>query len=225
MKNKVMIAAAIFLLVFTSTGYTRSSSIGLKVSTLGAGLEVERSFTESIGVRIGVNYFPYDHTDTLDDIEYNVDLKLMSLSALLDWHPFKGSFRISGGVLYNGNEIEADAKPSVSYMIGDTTYTASDVGTLKGKIDFNDIAPYLGLGWDTSFGKDNGFGFLFELGAIYQGSPDVELSADGTIASNPSHPLYQQFQSNLAKEEENMQSDVDDYKFYPVVSLGLSYRF
>ncbi|GBD97670.1 MAG TPA: hypothetical protein ENG83_05220 [Nitrospirae bacterium] len=219
MNNKVIIAAAIFLLVFTSTGYTQSSSIGLKVSTLGAGLEVERSFTESIGVRIGANYFPYDHTDTLDDIEYNVDLKLMSVSALLDWHPFKGSFRISGGVLYNGNEIEADAKPSVSYTIGDETYDADDVGTLKGKIDFNEIAPYLGLGWDTSFGKDNGFGFLFELGAIYQGSPDVDLSADGLLAND------QTFQNNLAKEEKNLQSDIDDYKFYPVISLGFSYRF
>ena len=155
----------------------------------------------------------------MDDIEYNVDLKLMSLSALLDWHPFEGSFRISGGVLYNGNEIEVDSKLSGSYQVGDKTYTAQEVGTLKGKIDFNKMAPYLGLGWDTSFGKDKGFGFLFELGAIYQGSPDVNLSADGLLASN------QDFQNNLAKEEENMQRDVDDYKFYPVVSLGLSYRF
>ena len=219
MNNKIIAAAAIFLLVFASTSYTQSSSIGLKVSTLGAGLEAERSFTNSTGIRIGINYFPYDRTDTLDDIEYNVDLKLMSLSALLDWHPFEGSFRISGGVLYNGNEIEVDSKATASYQIGDTTYNAGEVGTLKGKIDFNDIAPYLGLGWDTSFGKDKGFGFLFELGAIYQGSPDVDLSADGLLAND------QTFQNNLAKEEENMQSDVDDYKFYPVVSLGLNYRF
>ncbi len=116
-------------------------------------------------------------------------------------------------------EIEVDSKATASYQIGDTTYNAGEVGTLKGKIDFNDIAPYLGLGWDTSFGKDKGFGFLFELGAIYQGSPDVDLSADGLLAND------QTFQNNLAKEEENMQSDVDDYKFYPVVSLGLNYRF
>ena len=87
------------------------------------------------------------------------------------------------------------------------------------KIDFIDIAPYLGLGWDTSFGKNKGFGFLFELGAIYQGSPKVDLSADGPISSNPT------FQIELAKEESNLQSDFDEFKVYPVIAIGLSYRF
>ncbi len=219
MAKKTIVAIAIFLFVFSTTGYAQNNSLGIKTGTLGLGLEVERSFSDSISGRIGVNYFTYSYSGTPDDIEYDFDLNLMSLSALLDWHPFKGSFRISAGAIYNGNDLDAKAKTSATFDIGDSTYTSGEIGTLKGKIDFDDIAPYLGLGWDTSFGKKKGFGFLFELGVIYQGSPKVDLSADGPIASNLT------FQNELAKEEKNLQSDLDEFKVYPVIAIGLSYRF
>jgi hypothetical protein len=216
---KKIIAIWVFLLSFSGTVYSQDISIGLKASTLGLGLEAEKPFTDSLSGRIGVNYFTYGYSGIKDDIEYDFDLNLMSLAVLLDWHPFKGSFRISGGAIYNGNNLEANAKTSATYDIGDTTYTSSQLGTLNGKIDFNNIAPYLGLGWDTSFGKNKSFGFLFELGAIYQGSPKVDLSADGPIANDAT------FQNELAKEEDNLQNSLDPYKFYPVLAVGLSYRF
>lgn len=219
MVNKTIVAIAIFLFAFSATASAQSNSLGLKVSTLGLGLEAERSFSDSISGRIGINYFTYSYSGTEDDIEYDFDLNLMSLPVLLDWHPFQGSFRISGGAIYNGNDLEANAKTSATLDIGDSTYTGAQIGTLKGKIDFDDIAPYLGIGWDTSFGKDKSFGFLFELGAIYQGSPKVDLSADGPIASNST------FQSDLDKEEENLQSALDSFEIYPIVAIGLSYRF
>ena len=219
MAKKTIVAIAIFLFAFSTTGYAQSNSLEVKASTLGLGLEVERSFSDSISGRIGVNYFTYGYSGTEDNIEYDFDLNLMSLSALLDWHPFKGSFRVSGGAIYNGNNLDAKAKTSATFDIGDETYTSEELGTLTGKIDFDAIAPYLGLGWDTSFGKNKGFGFLFELGAIYQGLPKVDLSADGPIASDPT------FQNELAKEESNLQSALDEFKIYPVIAIGLSYRF
>ena len=219
MAKKIIIAIALFLFGFSTTGYAQNISLGVKASTLGLGLEAERPFSDLLSGRIGVNYFTYDYSGTEDDIDYDFDLNLMSFSALLDWHPFKGSFRISVGAMYNGNDLDAQAKASDTFDIGDATYTGAELGTLKGKIDYDDIAPYLGLGWDTSFGKNKAFGFLFELGVVYQGSPKVELSADGPIANDPI------FQNELAKEESNLQSDLDNYKLYPVIAIGLSYRF
>ncbi|KPK01080.1 MAG: hypothetical protein AMK71_06950, partial [Nitrospira bacterium SG8_35_4] len=141
------------------------------------------------------------------------------ISALLDWHPFKGSFRVSGGVLYNGNEIDADARSSATYEIGNTTYSASQVGKLTGEIDFNTIAPYAGIGWDTSFGKNKRFGLLADLGVMYQGSPEVDFTAHGPIATN------QAFRNNLASEEKNIENEIDEYEYYPVISIGFAYRF
>lgn len=84
---------------------------------------------------------------------------------------------------------------------------------------FNDIAPYAGIGWDTSFGKKDRFGLLVDLGVLYQGSPDVDFTAHGPIASN------QAFQNDLSREEEDLENEIDEYEYYPVVSIGFGYRF
>ncbi len=218
MINKVIVIISLVLLVFSSTGYTQGGSVSFKVSTLGGGIEAEKTFTDATGARVGVNYFTGDYSATIDNIDYDVDLHLMTVSAILNWHPFKGDFRISGGAMYNDNHIDITAEPSVSYDIGDTTYTASDVGTLEGKVKFNEIVPYIGIGWDTSFGKSNRLGLLVDLGVIYQGSPDVELTATG-LAGN------QAFESDIQAEEDKLQDELDQYEYYPVIGVGLSYRF
>ncbi len=197
----------------------RSNSLGLKISTLGAGLEAERTFSDSISGRIGVNYFTYNYVATINSTAYNFDLNLMTVSALVDWRPFKGSFRISGGVMYNDNHLDANAKSASNYSVGNAVYNNDQVGNLAGKIEFNSIIPYLGLGWNPSFGKDKRFSLLIDLGVVYQGTPEVTLSADGTNENNLT------FQNDLQQEEDDLQSQLDGYEYYPVVGIGLSYRF
>ena len=218
MLKKITVFIAI-LLVIPAAGFTKNNSFAVKISTLGGGLETEMSFSDSIGGRIGVNYLTSDYTATIDNIEYNFELNLMSASALLDWYPFKGSFRISGGVLYNDNHLDADAKTASTYDIGGTQYTNTEVGNLKGKIDFNDITPYFGIGWHIPLGKGERFGFLADLGVVYQGTPQADLSADGSKANDPT------FRNRLQDEKEDLQSKLDGYEYYPVIGIGLSYRF
>ncbi len=215
-KSAVIIA---ILLVIPVAGFTQNNSFGVKISTLGGGLETDISFSDSFGGRIGVNYLTADYTATIDNIEYNFELNLMSASALLDWYPFKGSFRISGGVLYNDNHLDADAKTASTYDVGGTLYTNTEVGNLKGKIDFNDITPYFGIGWHIPLGKGERFGFLADLGVVYQGTPQANLSSTGSAANNAT------FQNDLKNEEEELQSKLDGYEYYPVIGIGLSYRF
>jgi len=217
MLNKVFITFALLSVFLCSLVYAQDISMALKASTLGAGLEAQRTFSDSFGGRVGINYFTYDKSGTKDDIDYNIDLNLLSVSALLDWHPFKGSFRISGGALYNGNDIDLDAKSAATYQIGGTTYNAGSIGNLTGNVDFNDIAPYLGVGWDSTFGKSRKFGFLLELGAIYQGTPKVDLST--SIAAS------QALQNDLQAEEDNLKKDLDEFEYYPVLAVGFNYRY
>jgi len=168
---------------------------------------------------VGINFFPYNYSGIEDDIEYDYKLHLMTFGVLLDWHPFENSFRLTGGVMYNGNRLDSTAESASTYDIGDQTYAGSEVGTLNGKIDFNRIAPYVGIGSDTAFGKNRNCGFIFELGVMFQGTPTADLSATGPIAFDP------EFQAELAKEEKNLQHDLNDYEFYPNISIGFNYRF
>jgi hypothetical protein len=225
MKRQMVAIAcgALFLTAGASFCEAKDFAVGLKASTLGVGVEGEYAPNQFLGVRLGVNYFTYDFDDDVRNINYDFDLNLRSISALLDWHPFPflGEFRISGGLLYNRNELEAIGRPRTGdvFIIGDNVFAADQVGTLRGDIEFNEIAPYLGVGWDSSFGKDHALGFVFELGALFQGSPDVRLAADGPVSGDAT------FQRELERERQELQDDVDDFKVYPVVSLGVVYRF
>jgi len=198
--------------------FAQGVSIGVKGGSLGFGLEGQVGFSKHFSARVGVNQFPYKYSGEGDDIEYDYELKLMNISALLDVRPFGGSFRISGGILVNSNEITADAVPTLTYEIGGETYTATDVGNLTGKIDFEKIAPYFSLGWDTSYKKDKGLGFIFEIGVAMQGAPNVEFTADGQIADDPT------FMAELEKEQESLSDDLKSYKIFPVVMIGLNYK-
>jgi len=217
MNRKTLFTLAVMLLCI-NMAFAQGVSIGIKAGSLGGSLEGQFGFSKHFGGRVGINYFPYKYSGQGDDIEYDYELSLNSISALLDVHPFGGSFRISGGILVNSNEITANAIPTVSYEIGDETYNVTDVGNLIGKINFEKIAPYFSLGWDTSYRKDSGLGFVFEIGAAMQGSPNVEFTADGMIADDPT------FMDELAKEQENLSEDLKSYNIFPVVVIGLNYK-
>lgn len=220
--RKLTVAIIVILLSLSSAVYANSLdgvALGVKAGMLGFGVEGDKVVSSKFSVRAGINYYSYSYDSVEADVDYSIDLDLQTVGVILDWHPFEGSFRLSGGVFHNGNEINMTAKSNVTTDIGGIPYSAAELGTLKGKIDFNSFAPYAGLGWNTSFKKDKGFGFIFELGALFQGSPEVDLSADGLLASDPT------FLSNLAAEEADLQSALDSFKVFPVVSIGVNYRF
>ena len=139
---KIAILVCFFMVMGITMARSEGVSLGIKGGTLGIGPEVGFRFTKFFGARVGFNYLPISYHSTKADIDYNFDLNLQNVSGILDFHPFKNAFRISGGVFYNGNNLDATGKDSSgSYKIGDRTYPAVLVGNLDGKIDFNDLPP------------------------------------------------------------------------------------
>ena len=200
----------------TSGDYHLGFRIAPRVSTLGGGLELAKGLTPSFGLRGGFNYFSYDYDATESDVSYNLDLELKSFGLFADWHPFKGAFRISGGFLINGNGLEGKARPTTNVEIGNTDY---DLDSIALDISYNTFAPYLGLGWDTTFGDDDNWGFVFDLGLIYSGSPDAKLSISGTDSAAALAS------GDVQREQQELQDDLDALKWWPVVSAGLVYQF
>jgi hypothetical protein len=137
---------------------------------------------------------------------------------MLDLYPFGGGFRLSAGLRNNKNRIDLAGTPTTNVEIGEITYTPAQVGTLSGTVHTKKSAPTFSLGYGGKLAK--GFTFGFELGVMMQGSPKIEnLTATGTLASN------QAFQQQLALEEQRAEDDADDFKLWPVIQIGLAYRF
>jgi hypothetical protein len=193
-------------------------SIGLTGGTLGLGPEVSWRFNKHIGLRANGGFYDYNHTDDLDDIEYDAKLKLNSFGAMLDLYPFSGGFRLSVGGRINNNEIDLKGTPTSTVTIGDVQYTPAEAGTLSGTVVTDSFAPTFTLGYGGKLAK--GFTFGIELGVMLQGSPQInDFAATGTLASNPA------FIQQLAIEEQRAEDDAHDFKLWPIIQIGLLYRF
>lgn len=214
----------LFLLAALLPGAAAAEGVGLtgKVGMLGWGAELTAPISESWNGRIGLNRFSRSASQTESDVDYDVKLKLQTFSALADWHPFQGGFRMSLGLMYNKNQLDMVGQPTAgsTYELDGVDYTAAEVGTLTGKLSFNKTAPYVGIGWGNAVAKDTSVNFSFDLGAMYQGKPKFGLSASSALCAAGTA-----CGDSLARERADAESEMSSYKWYPVISFGLSYQF
>lgn len=218
MKRIVLAFAALAL----STTALAEAGAGVRIGTNGLGVDVAYAFNDSLSARVGYSYanFGFSYNDT--DVEYDSTLKLSNLSLLLDWNVV-GGFRISAGLVPQKNKIEITGKPTGgSYTLNGVTYSASDITDLSGKIESgNSVAPYLGIGYGIVAGR--GVNFYADLGLQYQGSPKVGLSASCGPSLNAS--ACAGLQGNVAAEQAKLADDIKNFKWYPVLSIGLTVGF
>ena len=222
MREKLNAILLLILLVLLSCGAGCTDSgrfaVSGKTSTLGLGGEFTTAVTSNINARIGINALDLDFERELDDIEYDIGLDFSSFSALLDWHIFDSPFRISGGVLSMNHKLDLSASGTGVQEIGGVEYHWSGIDTLSGGVEIDNVAPYVGIGWGNPLTGDKRWGFTCDFGVAFAGSPDVALSATG-MASDPV------FQANLERERRDIEDELEDFKFYPVISISFFYRF
>lgn len=207
-----------------SGGLFSQWNVGLKGGTLGLGVDVSTPLSEKLGVRFNLNGLKYGMDEEIDDVDYDGDLELLTAGLLLDYYPFSSTFRISAGVYYNDNIFKGSARPTAGSTvdINDIPYDATEVGQLDAEITFNKFSPYVGIGWgNDTFAK--GWSFSFDLGVMYHGTPEADLVA--TRGSAVDDATFAIIEANVAAEEESLQDEIDSYRFYPVVMVGVNYRF
>ena len=195
-----------------------------KAGTQGLGGDlVTDIIPTTLNGRLTVAGISADKEDGVEGVDYSFDIQLLTMGALLDWYPLSGGFRVTAGGLLNFNEIDMKASLAAgeTVEIGDESYTGAQVGSLRGDINFDTFAPYLGVGWGNPLKKNrNPWSFHVDAGVMFQGDPEVNLNASGGTLSNT-----EAFQSNLEKEKTNFEDEISKFRFYPVLSLGASYRF
>ena len=221
---KILVAASILSASATVVAQESQLSFGPTLGTAGAGLEFGISVTDTISTRAAYNFFEFD-TDYEDtDVRYDGTLDKSSLSLLLDWNPGNAGFRMTAGVFrHNRNAFNAVATPGSdgTYTFAGTEYNASDVGTINGAVSFRKTTPYLGIGWGN-LSRAKRFTFTFDVGVQFQDAPSVTLAADDCSFA-PAECA--QFNSDLQAEARQLAREGKDLEFWPVLAIGLVYRF
>jgi hypothetical protein len=196
-------------------------ALAAKAGSTGIGADLTIRVAPTINVRLGGQTYTRSETRTEQEIEYDAELRLLSGQVLLDVHPGGRGFRISGGAIVNGNEVTAVSTEDAVYRINGVPYPVGLVGTLSGRVDTNEIAPYFGIGCGNAVAPGGPWRLALDVGAFYQGKPRVSLTA------HPILPILlpERFQDDLEAERRDIEDDLDSYRFYPVLSVGVSYRF
>lgn len=222
MKTTIVLSTLLAGLIGASCAQA-DTGISADLGTTGLGLHASIPLQANLNARLGLNYLSYSYSGNTSDVNYDFKLKLQTFDALLDYFPTDSNFRISAGLVYNGNKIDANGKTNSNgtYDLNGTPYNASDIGTLKGNIDFRKMAPYLGIGWGNPV-KTAGWGFTSDFGVLFQGSP-------GTSLSNSECKLDQAqcliLSNDVAAENVKLNDKVHNFRYYPVLRVGASYRF
>jgi hypothetical protein len=219
-------------------------AVAVSAGTLGAGLELATPLSRSFNLRLGGDVFQYGTTLTQDSINYNAQLRMQSGQVSLDWFPFHGAFRISPGMMvYNGMKVAANLSVpgNQSFTINDATYYSDPYNLINGSahVTFPSYGPRITMGWGNMVprSKSRHFSMPLEFGMVYFGNGTTALNFGGaactqSVANTTQAALYCQsaatytaFQTNVTAEQAKIQKNLTYVRFYPILKLGISFRF
>jgi hypothetical protein len=213
-----------------------SVGIGVRISSLGVGAEGAVAIVHRVNLRGGFNLLSYSRGFSKDGVSYDGHLNLRSAEAHVDWFPSRGRFHLSPGLLvYNGNNVTANVTvPSgQTFTLGGASYMSDATKPIagKGKLDFVKVAPTILAGWGNLVPrKHSHLSISTEFGVIFQQAPHTALTlagnacaSDGSICVNAAtDPTVQ---ANVASEVAKINKSVSPFRYYPVLSLGIGYKF
>jgi hypothetical protein len=202
--KQVKYAALAFALA--AAGSAQAAGIGVRAGTTGIGADVAWSIAPTLSARLGYSTLKWSQDVNTDNVNYDGKLKLANFNTLLDFSPL-GPFRLTGGFIFNDNKYDVRGERS----------GGSISGTVKaGK----SAAPYLGIGYGNVSGL--GVNFYADLGIMFQGSPRASLSANcGSLSPGACATL----QGEVAEEQRRLEDKLKNFKYYPVLNVGITVGF
>jgi hypothetical protein len=228
MKKLIKISACLVViaLIYPLTTLAEESTNGqitAKVSTMGLGVEYNHPINSVLSVGFGINKFSKSKLLTKSNIDYNGDIDFKSASIIANYHPWSNGFRLRAGAYYNNNKINLTANSSTGDLtIGGTAFTGADI-TLNGNLSFQKFAPYVGIGYGSEPFGDNNLSFDLDIG-VMRSPVRAQLNGTCTVGVGAA-TVCNTFNTELVNEQRALTKDTDDLDLYPVISLGLLYRF
>ncbi len=190
--------------------------VGARAGSGGVGGELGVQIAPTLVLRGVIQGYDYSHDQSIDGIKYDGKLKLGSYGAQMDWRPPIVPFYVTAGVFANDNQFALTATPASNVVIGNTSYTPAQVGTLNTKATFDDVAYFVGAGLKLELGP---LETALEAGVYAQGKPKVLYTSTGLLAANPA------FQSDLAIESAKIVDELDAAEYWPMVTLQARWKF
>jgi hypothetical protein len=225
-KRLATLALTVSLAALPGLASAADVAVGVRAGTAGLGPEVAFALNPYLDARIPVGLYNYDSKFDKTGVHYDAKLELRNALLLLDWHPFGSGFRLSAGGGWNDNRLKVSAPISElvrRYRPDIAPQIPASAGTIHGEAAGSSFAPYFGLGAGHPFAGGR-WGVSFDLGVIYQGKPKVDLTTDLNVGVPIPASARAILDAAAADEERRLEKELADYRYYPVVALGVSFR-
>jgi hypothetical protein len=227
-----------------SSAAAPSRQSSLPFSGLAVGVNVATPLIHQwINLRGGASFITYTpSTITEDNVNIDGTIKFQNAAAMVDVFPFHGSFRLSAGAtIYNNTGLTAALSVPTGQSIdfGGTTYYSEPYnavtnpnGPIQGTGIFtfggNKVVPRTTIGFGNMLPKKGHIRFETEIGVQYFSRPTVVYNIYGTGCTTYVGGVYANCgpipQANVLSEQNKLQNDLTDLRFFPVLSFGLSYK-
>jgi len=213
---------------------TLAYELGVGARSMGQVVEVSKKVGDSFNVRIAIGS-DYDSGDieysSSDEIEVESVLSgdigqwnASHSSALIDYHPWQGNFRLTLGLTENSLSWMVKNTDVDSFTFNDKTYGNDIVESTELEVQFTDgMSPYLGFGWATGFDKVSGFSFNGDIGVFAASDFVVLFDANcikGQATTEGCETVKQDAKDELAELQEG-----EKISLLPLIGLGVSYKF
>lgn len=222
-------------------GYYNSSYANYLLSHFGVRADFASISPLKSAIDSAIDSYMRDGRDVGDGVKIDEGkLDAWHGSVLLDYYPFAGAWRITGGYAWGQSTLDAaifgeieraPAQRFYFYLAGDHFYYNGNAFDGAAKIDWAYRGPYFGTGLDLDLFC--GFSLYMDIGAVLTNRP-AKLSLD-----IPQEQLYiynkntgvwapvtiAALDADIARAQRDANRKLSDLRLYPMLKVGFMYRF
>lgn len=212
---KIVTLLSLMLIYSETQAQFNSIAVGLNGGSNGFGFDVTTDLTERLNMRATSNFFSFNFAGEIDDdpgVDVESKMKNTNFSILLNFHPYRTGFALVAGLYYMNFSVDSKMIPNESYEVDGRVFEPERLGTMNALIEYpNKFAPYIGLGFGNPIGDGSRLRLNMQIGALYTGEPKLTMTGTGMIAPT-------------ADNQPGLQEGLNQFKWYPLINLGLSFR-
>ncbi len=224
-----------------SVGYRNSEIVPKWSRYLGVRLDMANTDALKSAIDSLIESYMRDGRDIGDGIKLD-DGKLDAwhTGLMLDYYPFRHGWRITGGYVWGEMSLDASIFGEIQrapsqrfyfYIAGDHYYYNGNAFKGSAEIDWNFHGPYLGTGFDI--GIFCGFSVFMDIGVIFTARPaklTLNIPQEQLYVYNKETGVWgpvtiPQLDADIYAAQRDANRDLSKFKFYPMLKLGIAYRF
>ena len=207
----------------------------IKIGSGGIGPEFATPLNRYMNLRGSFQIFDTKLHFRTDGIYSDADLTIQNAAVMVDFFPFRGGFHISPGVtVYGDNHLTSNltVPGGSAFLLGPDGYSSDPKDPVTGiaRVKFgNPVSPRLTIGWGNLLPRSGRrFSVPFEVGFQYISPPTLTMYLNGSVCDphNDCGPVSGGTEpQDLQSEINELQTDLQPLRFYPILSIGFGYRF